>query len=131
MRYNGPMTSSVKKRLPLIIFAIGTTVAAAIATVALAFFNPPQCPVYTEPKDLECVIGANVGLGMYLLLAIAIWVLGNLVTILLVIRNICLNRTLSKINRATMSMLVFLIASMATYVIVSLFITHVRPLVSS
>jgi hypothetical protein len=117
-----------KKNVPFVIFIIGTVTAIAIVTTMLIFFNPPECPSYTMPQGSNCVIGANIGLGLYLLLAIGLWVIANAIATLLAVRNIFLNKSLTKNNRVIKSVLIIFIASLVTYAVVSLFLNHMSSL---
>jgi hypothetical protein len=65
------------KKPPVLVLAYGTLAAALVAGAGLLFLNPPQCPPgYTQEQvdASDCSIGANIGLGIILLLAIAIWI---------------------------------------------------------
>ncbi len=73
-----------KNAAPLRIFAYGTIVSAAILGVSLLFMNPPQCPDnYTQAQvdSSSCIIGANIGLGLALMLAAGIWGMTILVSL--------------------------------------------------
>lgn len=64
-------------RSPIRVFAYGTLAAALVAGAGLLFVNPPECPRgYTQEQvdASDCIIGANIGLGLIVMLAIAIWV---------------------------------------------------------
>lgn len=59
----------------LAVFAKGTLLALLVVSVAFIFMNPPQCPPdYTQAQvDMSgCAIGANIGLGLMIMLAIGI-----------------------------------------------------------
>lgn len=119
------MISITKTTIPFVIFTAGTAAATAIVIATLMFLNPPECPPYTIPQGSNCVIGANIGLGLGLLLATGLWVVVNTVATLLAVRNILLAKDHTKRNRAIKSILLVLIASLATYAVVLLFIGHV------
>lgn len=60
-------------RLPIRIFVIGTAIALMIVAVALIYMNPPQCPSLEEQAYRgTCIVGANIGLGLMIMLAVAI-----------------------------------------------------------
>ena len=57
------------------IYVTGTLIALVLALAAVLFFNPPQCPdSYTQAQidTSNCVVGANIGLGLLLMLAGAV-----------------------------------------------------------
>lgn len=122
------MSSAINKKLPLYSFAIGTAAAIAIAVAAFSFFNYPQCPSYTSPQD-SCIIGANIGLGLYVLLATGVWVIGNCVAVLLLLRNIWLNSKASKQSRILWGALLVFGAGLGTYGIVWFLLGHVSDFV--
>ncbi len=65
------------KSSPIRILAYGTLAATLVAGAGFLFLNPPECPRgYTQEQvdAAGCIIGANIGLGLILMLAIAIWV---------------------------------------------------------
>jgi hypothetical protein len=119
------MTIAAKRKMPFIVFAIGTVVAIAIAAISLTFFDLLQCPSNTSPEGNNCIIGANIGLGLYLLLAAAVWIVSNIVAVVLAIRNISSDSTTSKKSRLIRSILTFVIVGVATYFVVSLFLGHI------
>lgn len=60
-------------RLPIRIFVIGTLIALMLVIVAFIFMNPPQCPSVNEQAYRgTCIVGANIGLGLMIMLAVAI-----------------------------------------------------------
>lgn len=70
------------RRPSILIFAGGTAVALLLWGAALLFLNPPQCPFeYTQEQvdASNCIIGANIGLGLVLFLVIGLWVATTLV----------------------------------------------------
>lgn len=55
---------------------LGTLVALLVAGFGLVFLNLPQCPAsYTQDQvnSANCIIGANIGLGLVFMLAAGIW----------------------------------------------------------
>jgi hypothetical protein len=69
-------------------FIGGTGVAILILAVGLLFMNQPQCPAnYTQQQvdASNCVVGANIGLGMMYMLSIVIEVVTVIVTSILYI----------------------------------------------
>jgi hypothetical protein len=59
------------------ILIVGTFVALSVLGLGFLFLNRSQCPEnYTQPQvDASgCIVGANIGLGMVLLLSVAIQV---------------------------------------------------------
>lgn len=62
--------------------------ALVVALVTVVFMNPPQCPSdYTQAQidASNCVVGANIGLGLMLLLAGCIEVISILAAIVLLV----------------------------------------------
>lgn len=75
-------------KTPLRVYIIGTSIALLLAGIAIVFVNQPQCPEsYTQAQvdASNCIIGANIGLGLLLLLAGFIEVVSILATIVLLI----------------------------------------------
>ena len=65
---------------------IGASLAGAAVVIALglAFANPPQCPPNVsqqEIRDTGCNIGANIGLGLIFMFALAILIVGGIVAV--------------------------------------------------
>jgi hypothetical protein len=61
--------------MPRRILISGALAAAALAATGLLFLNPEQCPRGYTQKQVDasnCVIGANIGLGLILMAAAAI-----------------------------------------------------------
>lgn len=57
--------------------ASGTGAALLIAALALLFLNPEECPADYSQAEVDasnCIIGANIGLGLALLSAVGLWV---------------------------------------------------------
>lgn len=52
---------------------IGLLVSVAMLVVAFGWMNPPQCGEGNPTSDGNCIIGANIGLGLWLLLTTAVW----------------------------------------------------------
>lgn len=63
------------RQTPGRILIYGVLAAGALAAVGLLFLNPEECPIdYTQEQvdASNCVIGANIGLGLILMAAAAI-----------------------------------------------------------
>lgn len=64
-------------RRPSILVAGGGTLAALGLWVAtLLFLNPPQCPYGFTQEQVDasdCIIGANIGIGLVLMLIVVLW----------------------------------------------------------
>jgi hypothetical protein len=125
------MTDSTRGKLPIIILSIGTIAATAVAIISLVFFNPPQCLPYTQPKDGNCIIGANIGLGLYLLLAAGIWAVSNVAAVILAMKKIYANRTKTKKSRLIRALLTALGAIIITYFFVALFLSHISDFIKA
>lgn len=66
----------------------GTLVAVLLIVAALLFMNPEQCPLdYTQAQvdASNCIIGANIGLGLVFMLAAGIWVVAAVIAIGIII----------------------------------------------
>jgi hypothetical protein len=64
--------------------ALSFVLAAGLVGLGLRYANPPQCPLnVTEAEMLEsgCNVGANIGLGLIFLLAVAVVVTGIIVAV--------------------------------------------------
>lgn len=73
---------------PMRIYSIGTSLALVIAVIALVFVNQPQCPDgYTQAQiDAgNCIIGANIGLGLLLMLSAGIEIVSIISAIVVLI----------------------------------------------
>lgn len=70
-------------KLPVRIFVVGTAIAITLVAVAFIFMNPPQCPV----EKGACIVGANIGLGLMIMLAIGIEAMTFAITLAAVIAN--------------------------------------------
>lgn len=116
---------TIKRNLPFIVFAGGTLIAALISVIALTFLNPPQCPANVSPHNNDCIIGANIGGGLYILLAAGIWIIAVFISVLLGIRNIFSDKSTSRITRAAQSLLFVLAAGLAAYLVLSVFLGQV------
>ncbi|MGI8660038.1 MAG: hypothetical protein ACR2LH_03230 [Thermoleophilaceae bacterium] len=69
------------RQTPGRILLYGFLAATALAATGLLFLNPEQCPTSYTQEQIDasnCVIGANIGLGLILMAAAAI-LLGSIV----------------------------------------------------
>ncbi len=65
------------KKTPLRIFGYGALTALLLIAAALLFMNQRQCkPDYNQAQvdSSECIIGANIGFGLLILLAIGVFI---------------------------------------------------------
>lgn len=63
------------KKASLIVFVVGTCLSLFVLLGALLFLNADQCPTgYTQQQidETGCIIGANIGLGVAILLSVAL-----------------------------------------------------------
>jgi hypothetical protein len=65
---------SLPKSLPLKILLFGGIAALLVVVYGLTVANPPQCPTNYQPGPGDsCIIGANIGLGLTMMLSIFVW----------------------------------------------------------
>lgn len=135
--WGGPATCIIqgmgrinRNNLPFWLFGGGTATAALIVAAAFGFANPPQCPSYTAVYD-NCVVGANIGLGLYVFLAIAIWIVSVLLALAFGVRNILSSQRASKSARMMQSMLLIGVVGVTAYFVVAYFLERLSDFVAS
>lgn len=76
------------RKSPALIFICGTVVAALIAGLSLLFLNEPQCPAdWYQTGVTDCATGANIGLGIATALAIGVWIIFILMSLIVYART--------------------------------------------
>lgn len=60
------------------LFALSTVISVPVLFAMYRFMDSPQCPFEYTQQQIEtsdCIVGANIGLGLFIMLAPIIWVL--------------------------------------------------------
>ena len=122
------MSSFSKKNLPFALFGGGTVVAMLIIVAALIFANPPQCPSYASSHD-DCIVGANIGLGLYIFLGVGVWIVAILLALFLSVRNMLLDTKTGIGVRLAKGLILVCAASAATYLTLWYFFGHMSVFV--
>lgn len=76
------------KKLPLLVFIIGSCVSLIILACSFLFLNAEQCPTgYSgqQAQESGCIIGANIGLGLGILASMALGALAVVTSIILLL----------------------------------------------
>jgi hypothetical protein len=128
--YTWIMNRINKRNLPFVIFGGGALVSVLTILAALSFANPPQCPPYASP-DEGCIIGANIGLGLYVLLGVSVWIMASLLSVVFGVRNILSHKKLSRAARILWSLTLAFVVSVVVYAVAAYFLGNVSSFVRS
>jgi hypothetical protein len=108
---------------PFIIFVSGALLALLIFSATLFFMNAPQCPSnfdQAETDTLNCITGANIGLGLGILLAAGIWAATIAGTLIVYAKQISGRKNMGKNEKFIQFTIVSLMLTSTAYVIATL-----------
>lgn len=76
------------KKLPLLVFIIGSCLSLIILACSFLFLNAEECPTGYDERQIQqsgCIIGANIGLGVGILASMATAILTVIVSFVLLL----------------------------------------------
>ena len=119
------------KKSPIKIFAFGTIMSAIIVVATLLFMNPPQCPSGYQKEITNCVTGANIGLGINILLAIGVWIITIFISLVRYAQITLARKDESKAILTVLTVAVTLTSALAAYMVIWVLMSSLSTMANS